>query len=241
MLVETMDPVPTEDPEARDGLPALEPVQVAREDEVEALVRAARAGIAMLSLQLRSAQQDAENAEQRADERDFSGARELIDASLASWIESRRHLMAQELEQAREDAGDLVSTAHAEAADVVARASEESLAVLLAGTRIRVDGPAPSLRVVPEQPVEPVTAPAPGAHPSVPLVVTPPVVERAAEPAPGVVVEPAPAREPAVAPSTPAEPPTPVPARAKPLLHLDVLLPMVAVLVVLIVLLAWVG
>jgi hypothetical protein len=277
MLAETMDPVTAGDAAAGRALPPLEPVQVARDDEVEALVRAARAGIAMLSLQLRSARQDAELVEQRAQESDLTGARDLIDTSLEHWMESRRLQMAQELEQAREDAANLVSTAHEEAAEVVARASEETLAVLLAGMRGRPEGVAPSLRVVPEQRAAPVAPLVPSGHPAVAPVMTPsiapaPEVEPVPEPGAGPVVvpvvapDPVPVVEPVPGPlpqpavitmsettSTPAvvvAPGTPTsaestsataPGRLEGFLYLDVLLPMVAVLVVLIVLLAWVG
>ena len=265
MLVDTMDPPAAEGTEAGRGLPALEPVHVAPEGEVDALVRAARAGIAMLSLQLRSAQQDAELAESRAQEHDFVGARELIDASLTHWVESRRLQMAQELEQAREDAVNLVSAAHAEAADVVAQASEESLAVLLAGMRTRPDGGAPGLHVVPEQLVAPVVLPAPRDHPSVPVVLPPspapePQVDLVPEPVPDSAPAPEPVPQgevvreadttsapavvvtPAAPPSTDGEPAsTSPPSRLNQLLYLDVLLPLLAVLVVLVVLLAWVG
>lgn len=99
------------------SLPEPEQVLVAAGDEVEPLLRAARAQIAQLSLQLRSADHEANELEAALSEDDTSG-RDLLRAGLDELIESRRHELAQDLEQELARAADVVSAARSEAARI---------------------------------------------------------------------------------------------------------------------------
>jgi hypothetical protein len=260
------------------GLPVLTPVAVVAEADVDQLVRTARAGVAMLSLQLRTAVNDAAAAEVVDEHVDLSGAHDLARASLDRYVADRRRELAEELEQARADAAFTVTAARTEAAELVAAASEETRRLLLAGvTPLPVDGP-PSLRVVPDGgetvvvPDEPsareLTAPMVETETAPPQVgAVPPAAEVAAPLAAGVALAATPAEVSVLAPPAlpvdvlPVVQPAPaglaahVPAHAATgaaveqparrglsrFRYRDVVLPMIAVLVVLVVLLAWVG
>lgn len=289
--------------------PSLTPVLAASAGDVEQLVRLSRAGIAILSLRLRTAQQEADQVSAEVDEWDLDGARLLLEVSLDERVARRRAEMADELEETRRDAADTVAAARGDAAEMVAAASEETLELLLAGTGGRSAG-APSLRVVTDDGPPPRPSPAVplGDHPAaaaraVPAVVSPPalpalpvldehptsVADPVVEPDPEPTSDPEPSapalEEPPVAPQPSSVPASaqvvPPPGyvlvdaasvawgsspgalalaqvtapgaaavgseagRATPrwrqFLYVDVLLPMVAVLVVLTILLAWVG
>ncbi len=171
-------------------LPALHAVLVVPEGEGDQLLRAARAELAVLSLQLRTAVHEAEVAEARAHRPDLSDARALLDASLEHTMAVRRRALDDELAEARSDAALAVAAARGAAADVVAAASEEMLAALLEGVRPALIAP-PSLRVVGDGQAE----------------LAPPSSAKAEHPAGGAVAPPEP--EPVtqtVAPSLAAEP-----------------------------------
>lgn len=97
------------------SLPEPEKVLVARDVDVEPLVRATRAEIAQLSLQLRSTLHEAEELEAALAEDDAS-ARELLRASLDELIEERRRELEQEMERETERAASLLASAQDEAA-----------------------------------------------------------------------------------------------------------------------------
>lgn len=144
------------------GLPRLTPVPVVAAGEVDELVRSARAGVAMLSLRLRTVLNDVAVAERGDPQVDLFHARELARSSLDQHVWGRRRELAEELEQARADAAFTVTAARTEAAELVAAATEETRQILLAG--LSPLPPAPlGLRVVPDGPVSPVVP----SHPSV--------------------------------------------------------------------------
>ena len=260
-------PTPAEAPPTVPRLSSLEPVEVARGEEVDQVVRSARAGIAILSLQLRSVQQAASVAEVQEAEWSVDAVRQFLGSSLESRLARRRDEMARELERVRSEAARLVLATRATAAELVAQAGEETLAVLLAGS---TPLPAvPSLRIITERPYpmdEPGRRPevlAPG-HPAVrsdPAFTAIPPVERSVPDSPPVAAihEVAVITLPETTTASPVVPPTVVPApvvvaanpalvseaprpsRVSRFLYADVLLPMVAVLLLLVLLLAWVG
>jgi hypothetical protein len=288
---------------ARDGsaagqreLPQLSPVLVIDEDQGDQLVRTARAGLAMLSLRVRSVAPDPLPVVDltRADAVELAASEVLLETSLERCLAGRRQEMTTELEQLRADAAAHVAAARHEAATMVTLATEETLQTLLQG--LRPTAPAPRLRVVtadeelprggwsgPVERVEPgvhglvapaaALATAAASPPPVPLaapvagvgalsvddlsaVVSAAVASAmpAAVAAPGVAPLAGPLATtqavPAVVPLTvsPDEVlPTPAHAAASPpstlrrFLYVDVILPMIAVLILIVVLLAWVG
>jgi hypothetical protein len=288
-------------PEPVTAIPGLAPVLVAEEAEVDELVRTARAGVALLSLQVRNAKEEASRAAAASLDWDLDAARALLTTTIEERMRARRVQMAQELEATRTDAARLVLATRSEAAAMITAAGEETLDVLLAGTApaaveapsLRAVGgappdadadireveqphaasdargarpPEPALSVVSVTPlgepapmVAPAEAPEPVVEPD--LVVTPPApaaipqptaMIEAPGPAPTVCVPVGPASEvvtaaaaaaAAVAAPAPAPAAVPGPGRSRlaQFLYVDVLLPMVAVLVILVVLLAWIG
>jgi hypothetical protein len=243
-------------------LPRVEPVQIATDDRnVEQLVRSARAGVARLSLELRVARHNAEVAEQRLDAEDeativdLPAARELLRTSLSQAVDLRRAALATEVEEARLEAARIVASAHRRAEAYLAAAHDGVLATVIDPARTLAPLPPVPPTVVPDDdPAEPESAPvregaavAPVSatalevasilaalqlHPTTPL--QPVALPVGVGPAAGPVHAPAP---PVPAPV----PPRPrVPLRSR-LMHADVLLPLIAVVAVLLVLLAWVG
>ena len=79
-----------------------------------------RAGIAMLTLKLRSAQQDATRAEAAADAAERSAEHALATADADSSVEQRTRALDAELVAARQAAAALVAAAHGEAAKIAA-------------------------------------------------------------------------------------------------------------------------
>lgn len=278
------------DDEARRPLPHLTPVLVVDDGEAEQLFRAARAGLAMLSLQLRSLPTPEPVGPAEGDPTDPGPAEVLLRTSLEQSVEGRRIELRDELEQVRADAAAHVAAARHEAASIVAGATEATLQVLLGGARPAT--PAPTLRVVTDEPprrsplqtlaeAEPAESSLPeteaprapaerarAAHPasnlggaalegSVTRAVSAALAEvfaagqaalappTASSPAPlptaaptaPVPAVPSPAAEPVPAATTAAAPRSGL----RRFLYADVLLPMVAVLIVLVILLAWVG
>lgn len=240
-------------------VPALAPLQVVAEAEVDQLVRSARAGIAMLSLRLRTVLDEVVVTERASPEVDLVHARELAISSLEKHLWLRRRELAEELEQARADVAFTVTAARSEAAELVAAASEETRQILLAGLSPVPAGP-PSLRVVSEGAADAV---APHADSSLDVPTAPvhesPTASIAAPTAPNDVAAPATATvhieldasrsrsdapaEPVAGEATGVNTTAEGSARRGPsrYLYADVVLPMIAVLVVVVVLLAWVG
>lgn len=149
MLGEATTLDPTDSDGAALGLPRLTPVPVVAEAEVDELVRSARAGVAMLSLRLRTALNDLAVAERGHPQVDLGQARDLARSSLDQHVLGRRRELADELEQARADAAFAVTAARTEAAELVAAATEETRQILLAGLGPLPSAP-PGLRAVPD-------------------------------------------------------------------------------------------
>ncbi|MDP1818348.1 MAG: hypothetical protein Q8K58_00455 [Acidimicrobiales bacterium] len=262
MLADTVgdEPRPADD---------LEPPRPAA-PELDDALRSARAGAARVALQLRAAAHaptppPALSRAGAASEPDELGA-----LHPALRVDARRAELSDELEQVRNDAIRLMTAARAHAAAVAAAASEQALRALHqrpateppSSLRVEVEPPP---EVAPERPPFP-RFPAPTiAAPPAALPATSPAQTSAEEApqragdtfvfvlpvAPGVAPG---AGWPAAAPAGPftVVPPAAPPAdavaarpRSRPtwnkLLYVDVVLPMIAVLVLLVVLLAWVG
>ena len=316
-------PVPDDLPDTSTGtdllsvaLPPLTPLLVAGEEEIDQVVRTARAGIAILSLQLRTVERSAILAEAQETDWDLPEVQGLLEATLGHQMETRRREMAEEVNEARREAVRLVVESRATAADLIAQAGAESLERLMAGTGVDRTSEAPSLRIISRPRADPVgqevhdlthpvarpareDTPAPAASgiepmvAAIPVVVSPdaPVMSTLVMPTPvvptpvmpagvaiaaeSVAVETARAGECVTAPAdvptatqaaviagpsavsaTIISPVVAVPAaladpavtqEPKPrsslsrFFYLDVLLPMVAVLILIVVLLAWVG
>lgn len=189
--------------------------------DLEQEVRAARADVARLRLQLRTLEYEAARAEDPpADDAAArkERARDLCRAIVEPRLEARRAELAAELDRERTTAAATLRSARAEAAAIVAVARTELVAALLP-TVAAPPAPAPA--------AEPATpAPAPEPPPPVPQVWVPP--------------HPAPPEAP-IAPMptvSVAAPPATTP-RWRGFLYTDVLLPMLAALAVIVVLLAW--
>ena len=109
----------------------------AADQEIQQILRAARADLALLGLKLRTARREADDAERRAreasadgDEVDLAGARALQQQTLRLWIESRRRELAHDLEEARREAMETIAHARREAMEVTVRASDEARRLL---------------------------------------------------------------------------------------------------------------
>jgi hypothetical protein len=199
------------------------------EEDAEPRVRSARAAVAMLSLQLRAAEHDAVDAEAVDPTIRFVAARAQLRDRLEHLIQHRRRELAAELEAAEAKAEQTVRAARAEASALVAAAEaehRERMAILAA----RPIPPVP----VPGTAVEPVAAPAAA-----------PLDTAALSQAVAVAVAVALAdRFPPQANG--ARPPGAALQREKEswlsiLTHVDVLLPLMAAVIVLVILVAWVG
>lgn len=248
-------------------LPELSPVLVATDDEgVEELIRAARADVARLSLALRSVRHRADTAARRAADAescssDFDppAARELLRSSLEVSIEARRRDLTTELEQARADATRVVASAQRRADAYVASAQSAAMTALLQPGQPLAPLPPLPPAVDPDENALPVflfrdEAPAPqlvpAAHersPSADQATAVGFASILAALQPLIAGQSAPPVAPSASAGAPAPvlaPPTPKPPRpslASRLLFADVLLPLIAVVVIVIVLLAWVG
>lgn len=187
--------------------------------EAEAVVTTARADLARLALQLRSAQRAAEHAAAadalREGSLEVPPARDVLRAELADRIGRRRQEQAAELAEVQAAAEQLVVAARADAAALLRAASASAAEVLLAGVPV-VPVAAPAA------PVAPLLAPATAM--AVPTLAVPVVA-------------------PALAPTAAVPEPEPAPRRGfwHDVAYADVVLPLVAVVLVLIVLVAWVA
>lgn len=140
-------------------IPTLKPILVAADQDVDALIRTARANIARLSLELRVVLNDATAAESEGDNlggatigSDLIAAREFLRSALDSRIEERRRELASQVEEGRAEAARRIEAAQIEARALVDSARAELLAVLLKGTQ-----PAPVTPVDLVTHVDPVT------------------------------------------------------------------------------------
>lgn len=103
-----------------------EPVLVAPEPAVEPLIRAARASIAMLSLQLRTAQHKAELAERSDGGVDMGEATTMLRRSLDERLETRRLELQQRLDAENRAGEAVIAAAREDAAAIVAEARERA-------------------------------------------------------------------------------------------------------------------
>ena len=156
-------PVPDDLPDTSTGtdllsvaLPPLTPLLVAGEEEIDQVVRTARAGIAILSLQLRTVERSATLAEAQDTDWDLPEVQGLLEATLGHQMETRRREMAEEVNEARREAVRLVVESRATAADLIAQAGAESLERLMAGTGVDRTSEAPSLRIISRPRADPV-------------------------------------------------------------------------------------
>lgn len=231
-------------------LPSLRPVLVGRSEDIERLIGSERAGVTLLSLELRAALRDAEVAEQVDGRVDLDGARELLRTSLDQQLASRRHRLGDQLAQTRMAAAAVVIAAQAEARTLLATASAEVVQVLVQDAALGPVLSAPSLRVVADHS----RSPGESADPTSPTAEGAVLATVTAAPPAGTLT-PAPVAPFPVAPVAPVAPAPCVPAPVEAIvthappdrsglaryLYLDVVLPLIAVLIVVVVLLAWVG
>jgi len=187
----------------------------ARGEQVVELVTAARAATARLALELRTLSHKAEVAEREMGggavaDSSAAGARDLLTACLAQYIDARRSELAEELDEARAEAASVVASAHRRAEAYVAAAHDDVLGALAHPT-----GSLPPLAPLPPV-VDPTDIPPPDSTAVLAVAGASPPLRRAVM---------SPRRQ----------------LAWKRLLYPDVLLPLVAVVAVLIVLLAWVG
>lgn len=212
-------------------LPPLKVVVVAPSNDVEALVRSSRSEIAKLSLALREALHEAAEAERLAgiggEHVDILAAHEVLGSALEPQLVARQAELAAEVERVQEDAARLISAAEAEATRVRAEAREELMGALLRGSSPVGPPPAPLTPPAPTQvptgAAAPVSPDAAGAELFVlPLPTTPPAMATA------------------IAAATRFGRQQRRSLRAR-LLHADIVLPLIAAIIVLIVLLAWVS
>lgn len=207
------------------ALPELPVLFVTANADVDHLIRSARADLARLRLQLRTVEREADDAERAAKgDVDALGLGGDLRSSIVSGIAQVRAERDADLERAREESRRWLRAAQDEADSILSAAKGDVIRALLGGPR--QDSPA--------------VAP----------VVTPPPPPPPPPPAPPAPASPAPA-SPAPPPAAPPMPPLPSapatrPAARKPsvkdrYLHADVMLPLIAVVIVVIILLAWVS
>jgi len=246
----------------------------AADDDVQDLLRSARADIARLSLQLRSIRRKADDAERRAgtaalgDEgADIAAARRLLQAGLRDRLDARRRELADELDKARAEAARVVASACRRADAYVAAAHDSVLASVLSPD----EGLAPLPRLSPAIDLDDLVGPDDAGAPPTDDIGTGPAPIASPEGAPDIATLPSPFAEQgamawAAATGLPATPyPSPLlppaagaglpsgaqapaqgsriagPAPWSRLLFADVLLPLIAAVVVLVILLAWAG
>ncbi len=169
-----------------------------------------RAGIAVLSLQLRSTVQEAIDAEAAADAIDVDGALWQLRSRLTPLIDERRRALDDEVAQERARAAEAIAAAHAEAERITTAAIEAAAARAMAERAAgELARRAAEQAAIAEQPAEPET------------LAPPPLFDQAeiwapgpdddAEPAQAPVVEEVPTGE--VAADEPAPLPPPLPRR----------------------------
>lgn len=258
-VVERVDP---DEHEAIGPAPVLEPVEVAPDHLVEPALRAARAELAALGLRLRRAQRV---AEQRAAEVEAAGVdvveREAVLATrrrqLEAGVAARRLEQQEALTAVAEEAASTVEAARVEAEALVDGANER-LRLALAALGGGVPDPPPAVAAT-----EPAPEGEPGPRAEIPAALPVPTAAPQGVPTPqSFVALVIPAASPDGAPiatgvdggppviqvvgaadavvgAGPGRPPQEPFLRR--LMHLDVMLPIAAVVIIFLVLIAWVG
>lgn len=202
------------------------------------LIRSDRASIARLSLELRAVRYTADLAEQSQEVIDpaiggfdLAGGREWLKTALGERVNARRAELAADLDRARDEATRIVASAQ--------RRADQYLGVAHDAVLLALHQPGEPLPALPPLPPAVVAV---EIEPNPLDVIEPPAENTAADV--GAIVA---ALQPYLAGLTMPQPArAPVPRRPRPplkkrLLHIDVLLPLIAVIVVAIVLLAWAG
>lgn len=221
------------------SLPTLTAVLVAPADALDDLLRVRRAEVAHLRLRLRALEgRSLEPAPPTSPTQEAPAARALLVASLERHAERRRLELAEALDVARVEAAAVISRAHGEVNSLVAAAHSDVVGALLAGTR--APATAPTLRLVDDAAEdatdeEPTAAVAPvpsGAETTDGQVED--LVRRLAAALPPVEVAPVHSL-----PAADGEHTSRWSLRS--FLYLDVLLPLIAIVIVIVVLLAWAG
>jgi hypothetical protein len=211
-------------------------------------LRKARAEVARLKLELRGVSRKAEAAEQAqatnestADddaELDLVAARGLLASSLASQVDVRRAELAAELAEARSEATRLIESAHRRAEEYVSAAHDVAFAAV-----VSPQDPVGELSPLPLEVVPDAEQPAPEIVSEPTVLMQPPSgnagFEAIVTAMQAYLTHAAVVPQSVAAPARSVRPPRP-PLRTR-VLHADVLLPLIAVVAVLIILIAWVG
>lgn len=211
-------------------------VETATTDVVDRVVAPARTGLAELALQLRVAVDAAEEAERKAPAYDDPEVLAFLTATLARELDEVRAQLSEELAHAQAEATRRVRAAHAEAEALLTPRPVERVGPDM--TAVTEDGcqPLPDLRTEPivesngssngHTPVEP---------PAPPQQQDPAAASASPISAPTVLARP-------VVPDPTPAPQAPAPRRGlRRFLYVDTVLPMVAVLIIVVVLIAWLG
>ncbi len=260
-------------------LPVLAARWFAPADVVEPQLRANRAELARLHLELRSALRVADQAQAEPPKAEVGPVAATLASNLRQHTERRRRELDEELASARAEATSLLADARAEAEREVTTARDATLYALLGASAVPEPTLAPpALHLVADAPAaplpEPIVAPAVSApvvgadvassvlDPSsalaqqlaaagvtttgaVPIIVLPgagaPPMAPAPAPAPAPLAAPTPEAPTSASPVTDAPPARDERPLWRRFLYLDVVLPAIAVLIVLIVLVAWMG
>ncbi len=236
----------------------LTPVENPTQDPKHLLLRNAQTEVARLSLELRVLQQDVEGAKRMGgfsheSENDAIGIiadKELIRSTVDQLVSDKMGDMARAVVQARAHASERVASAQVEAALIIKTARDEALDDLLKRVRPLLSAP-PVLSAPPDLDLtETVVVPIPEPE-TEPVVI--PLVEPTPLPAAEAPVAEAPVADliipvgdlvPKTSDLLPEAEPKKSPkklAKSARFLYIDVILPLIAVLVVIILLLAWVG
>lgn len=196
------------------ALPELPILVVTANADVDHLIRSARADLARLKLQLRNLEREADEAERGAmnDEIDPLGLGGDLRSSIDRGIAQVRAERDADVERAWEEGRRWLRAARDEADSIRSAARGDVIRALLGGPQQHLPAAAPVVTPPPPPPAPPLPPPPPAAPPLPPL---------------------------------PSAPET-RPAARKPsvidrYLHADVMLPLIAVVIVVIILLAWVS
>lgn len=228
--------------------PAVRPVMAAPDSEIEPLIRSARASVARIALQVRTTQYEVERVERSPSDEDRDAASTLLATSLAELVEDRRRDLLRGLDEARTEAAHAVSAARQEAAAralaATAVVDDQRPAEPSAATAVAAP---PVAEPAADRPVpwpDPVTTVAPPPDPPVAAGLRPEELGLLVQAAVTASLSQITAAAIAANATAGSAAPTQVLVR-RPLwrrfLYLDVALPLIAVLAVVVVLLAWVG
>ena len=115
---------------AEQVLPALEPVALVPEAAASDLVRTARSDLAQLALELRTVQADADHAEAGVDHDGHDSTDHLLQANIQERVQGRRRELQAELDRVRAEADAWLDAVRGQAATLLVSADPEPEAVL---------------------------------------------------------------------------------------------------------------